>query len=394
MGSRALLQGSSARHWRHSFRLFSADGTFVFDRPLGSIQSKTDASGQQQQTTNPPEATRIKRSVTLKDASSGDIWKYWTDTSTTSGRISSHKTRGACSSLLSVDLLSLEWMFEVLFFFSFQQHLLYATHHQVLPAVETGLVRSWCLRADVLLRFHQHDYCALLLQSVRRTYRSAVFSEEDLLFLQLYNKVRVIIHRRLIEVEIVHQSFPHWMIPSLPLHLQSSFVSLDERRTCLGTVGWKCRSNHQRKQSKAIDWCGEWTNEGGLFQVPVAFLVILLIQFILIIIDRALYLRRNVRGKLFFQLFQVIAVHIWLFFVLPGITRTYVDRATNVLSISFVSFSSRKFRDNVAAQFWYIFKCIYFGYSSIQVRLGYPKRIAGNFLMKRFNYVNQVLYRM
>ncbi|CAF4363705.1 unnamed protein product, partial [Adineta steineri] len=67
-------------------------------------------------------------------------------------------------------------------------------------------------------------------------------------------------------------------------------------------------------------------------KVPVAFLVILLVQFILIIIDRALYLRRNVRGKLFFQLFQVIVVHIWLFFVLPGITRT-------------------KFRDNVAAQF-------------------------------------------
>lgn len=59
-----------------------------------------------------------------------------------------------------------------------------------------------------------------------------------------------------------------------------------------------------------------------LLQVPVAFLVILLIQFVLIIIDRALYLRRNVRGKLFFQLFQVIVVHIWLFFVLPGITRT------------------------------------------------------------------------
>ncbi|CAF3646268.1 unnamed protein product [Rotaria sordida] len=110
-------------------------------------------------------------------------------------------------------------------------------------------------------------------------------------------------------------------------------------------------------------------------KVPVAFLVILLVQFILIIIDRALYLRRNVRGKLFFQLFQVIAVHIWLFFVLPGITRM-------------------KFQDNVAAQFWYIFKCIYFGYSSVQVRLGYPKRIAGNFLMKRFNYLNQILYRI
>ncbi|CAF3736399.1 unnamed protein product, partial [Adineta steineri] len=71
----------------------------------------------------------------------------------------------------------------------------------------------------------------------------------------------------------------------------------------------------------------------------------------------------------------VLGVHIWLFFILPGITHI-------------------KFRDNYAAQFWYLFKCIYFGYSSIQVRLGYPKRIAGNFLMKRFNYVTQVLYRI
>ena len=52
----------------------------------------------------------------------------------------------------------------------------------------------------------------------------------------------------------------------------------------------------------------------------------MLVQFVLIIIDRALYLRRNVRGKLFFQLFQVIAVHVWLFFILPGITRTYDKR--------------------------------------------------------------------
>ena len=57
----------------------------------------------------------------------------------------------------------------------------------------------------------------------------------------------------------------------------------------------------------------------------MAFLVILLIQFVLLIVDRALYLRRNVRGKLIFQLVQVVAVHIWLFLVLPGITRTYVD---------------------------------------------------------------------
>ena len=45
-------------------------------------------------------------------------------------------------------------------------------------------------------------------------------------------------------------------------------------------------------------------------------------------------------------------------------------------------------------RFGYFFKCIYFGYSAIQVQLGYPKRIAGNFLMKRFNYIHQLLYRI
>ncbi|CAF2645157.1 unnamed protein product [Rotaria sp. Silwood2] len=111
------------------------------------------------------------------------------------------------------------------------------------------------------------------------------------------------------------------------------------------------------------------------FGVSVGFLVTLFLQLILIIIDQTLYLCRNVHDKLYFRLFQIIAVHIWFFFVLPEVIRT-------------------KFRDNVAAQFWYIFKCIYFGYSSIQIRLGYSKCIVGNFLMKCFNYVNQGLYQI
>ncbi len=61
-----------------------------------------------------------------------------------------------------------------------------------------------------------------------------------------------------------------------------------------------------------------------LFKVPVDFLILLLVQFLIIIIDRAFYLRRNVRGKLFFQFFQIIIVHIWLFFILPDITQMYV----------------------------------------------------------------------
>ena len=55
-------------------------------------------------------------------------------------------------------------------------------------------------------------------------------------------------------------------------------------------------------------------------QVPVPFLGMLLIQFILIIIDRALYLRKQIFGKFIFQIILVFVVHAWMFFGLPAIT--------------------------------------------------------------------------
>jgi len=60
-------------------------------------------------------------------------------------------------------------------------------------------------------------------------------------------------------------------------------------------------------------------------KVPVPFLAMLLTQFVLIIVDRALYLRKQVVGKFFFHIFLVLLVHIWMFFVLPHITGRSVD---------------------------------------------------------------------
>lgn len=55
-------------------------------------------------------------------------------------------------------------------------------------------------------------------------------------------------------------------------------------------------------------------------QVPEAFLVMLLIQFSTMIVDRALYLRKTLLGKCVFQVVLVFGIHFWMFFILPGVT--------------------------------------------------------------------------
>ncbi|KAK2848626.1 hypothetical protein Q5P01_008460 [Channa striata] len=109
-------------------------------------------------------------------------------------------------------------------------------------------------------------------------------------------------------------------------------------------------------------------------QVPEAFLVMLLIQFSTMIIDRALYLRKAVLGKLIFQVILVFGIHLWMFFILPAVTE-------------------RKFNQNFVAQLWYFVKCIYFALSAYQIRCGYPTRILGNFLTKKYNHLNLFLFQ-
>ena len=59
----------------------------------------------------------------------------------------------------------------------------------------------------------------------------------------------------------------------------------------------------------------------------------------------------------------------------------------------FFSNFKRSFLKNRPVQIWYFVKCIYFGYSSRQIRCGYPTRILGNFLTKGYSYVNLVLFK-
>ncbi|XP_029978832.1 piezo-type mechanosensitive ion channel component 2-like isoform X2 [Sphaeramia orbicularis] len=109
-------------------------------------------------------------------------------------------------------------------------------------------------------------------------------------------------------------------------------------------------------------------------QVPEAFLVMVLIQFGTMVIDRALYLRKTVLGKLVFQVILVFGIHFWMFFILPTVTE-------------------RRFNQNLVAQLWYFVKCVYFSLSAYQIRSGYPTRVLGNFLTKSYNYLNLFLFQ-
>ncbi|XP_067331483.1 piezo-type mechanosensitive ion channel component 2 isoform X3 [Channa argus] len=109
-------------------------------------------------------------------------------------------------------------------------------------------------------------------------------------------------------------------------------------------------------------------------QVPGPFLVMVLIQFGTMVVDRALYLRKSVMGKVIFQVILVFGIHFWMFFILPGVT-------------------DKRFSENTVAQMWYFVKCIYFGLSAYQIRCGYPTRVLGNFLTKSYNYVNLFLFQ-
>ncbi|XP_067256339.1 piezo-type mechanosensitive ion channel component 1 isoform X2 [Chanodichthys erythropterus] len=124
------------------------------------------------------------------------------------------------------------------------------------------------------------------------------------------------------------------------------------------------------KHSAAADIASSLSED----QVPEAFLVMLLIQFSTMIIDRALYLRKSILGKLIFQVILVFGIHLWMFFILPAVTE-------------------RMFNHNSVAQLWYFFKCIYFTLSAYQIRCGYPTRILGNFLTKKFNHLNLFLFQ-
>ncbi|XP_021922171.1 piezo-type mechanosensitive ion channel component-like isoform X2 [Zootermopsis nevadensis] len=109
-------------------------------------------------------------------------------------------------------------------------------------------------------------------------------------------------------------------------------------------------------------------------KVPTRFLVLLILQFTLIIVDRALYLCRCIAGKVILYYCLIFGVHIGMFFLLPSTTE-------------------RKFNTQWTLQIWYLVKCFWFLLSAYQIRKGYPTYVFGKAICSRHGLFNFVLVK-
>lgn len=110
-------------------------------------------------------------------------------------------------------------------------------------------------------------------------------------------------------------------------------------------------------------------------KIPTQLLVLLVIQFAMIIIDRMLYLRKNMTGKVTFHLLTIFFTPFWLFFLLPMSSGQSLNKTTLPVV-------------------YYVVKCVYILLSAYQIRSGYPSKTLGNCLMKKYGFVDLNLFRM
>ena len=89
--------------------------------------------------------------------------------------------------------------------------------------------------------------------------------------------------------------------------------------------------------------------------VPVAFVLYLVFQLLLIIIDRVLYMLHSNRFKRYFHVVIVILIHVLVFIVLPRQTKKPFDK-------------------NKVVQLWYLIQCFYLFVSAAQVKVGYQSK--------------------
>ncbi|KAH8380162.1 hypothetical protein KR009_009292, partial [Drosophila setifemur] len=109
-------------------------------------------------------------------------------------------------------------------------------------------------------------------------------------------------------------------------------------------------------------------------KVPFSFLLMLIVQFLTIVTERAIYLRKALIYKIVFHFVTVVGIHIWMFFLVPYVTAHSFGATAPVM--------------------FYLIKCLHMLLSAYQIRCGYPKRILGNVFTKGYTLVNYFAFKI
>eukprot|EP00026_Physarum_polycephalum_P000140 Phypoly_transcript_00140.p1 GENE.Phypoly_transcript_00140~~Phypoly_transcript_00140.p1 ORF type:complete len:2155 (+),score=404.49 Phypoly_transcript_00140:732-6467(+) len=107
--------------------------------------------------------------------------------------------------------------------------------------------------------------------------------------------------------------------------------------------------------------------------IPRNYVGLLLAQFGLIILDRAIYLYRSVKSKLILQIVLTILYHALLFFYLPDLDETL-------------------FKDALPLILFYLLKCAYLYISALQICYGYPFYVSKSAFMEGYGDFNSAVF--
>mmetsp|Transcript_10938 Transcript_10938/g.33528 ORF Transcript_10938/g.33528 Transcript_10938/m.33528 type:complete len:3049 (+) Transcript_10938:220-9366(+) len=110
-------------------------------------------------------------------------------------------------------------------------------------------------------------------------------------------------------------------------------------------------------------------------RIPRQYLLLLFLQFVLLVLERALYLSRSITGKLVLQYVLLFVYHFLLFYYLPTNNGVPFTRSWQLIV-------------------FYLMKSCYFWLSGLQIRRGYPIVIDQRFLTKDTNRIRYYAFQL
>jgi len=116
--------------------------------------------------------------------------------------------------------------------------------------------------------------------------------------------------------------------------------------------------------------------------LPTAYVFILLLQFAVIIVDRIIYLRQSIAAKIIMQHLTLLLFNILVLWYFPSKMEGDIDY-THWRSI---------FSSNWTLKIFYLFKCIYWYLSGLQIRDGYPMLATDRFLQQHYTSIHNGIH--